>query len=172
MFPSSLNVWPYERIPTVIVRRFPYEEPHLLQVEFWISNGEFSGSTDIYVDREQLVEIGEALSQFPTRVDDVYEFLYGSEDPEKNFYRFFAMKAYTTNSLGRCAIQFAINRNTEMPEEGSCRFSLQASAGAVNKLGNLLQRFAELKHLEFRWSEDQAELFSDYCQEPLRDRRD
>lgn len=143
----------------IIVKRYPYEEPYHTQIEFIVSNGVFSGRTDIYCNVEDLKEIGKSLQNFPNKIADEYIYEYGSEKPEDRNYRHFWLKVYTVDSLGHCAIQFNINNNTEEPEEGICRFSILAEASAVNNLGKLFEKFSELKHLEFRWSPDEFEIF-------------
>jgi Mn-dependent DtxR family transcriptional regulator len=106
-----------------------------------------------------LKEIGKSLQSFPKRMDDEYIYEYGTEKAEERYYRHFWLKVYTVDSLGHCAIQFHINKNTEEPEEGICRFSICAEASAINRLGKLFETFSELKHLEFRWSPKESELF-------------
>ena len=148
--------------PLLIIRRYPYEEPYHLHLEFVVSNGSFSGATDIYCGVEELKEVGQALQKFPAKVGDEYRYEYGSEKPEDRFYRYFLIRAYTTDAVGHCALQFAINQNSDEPNEGMCRFSLWAEAASINRLGVLFEKFAELQHLELRWSPDEALLFEDY----------
>jgi hypothetical protein len=148
--------------PLLIVRRYPYEEPHHIHLEFVVSNGIFGGATDIYCNVEDLKEMGKALQNFPTEISDEYCYQYGSENPEDRFYRYFLIRVYTTDSVGHCAIQFAINKNSIEPNEGICRFSVQADAASLNRLGVLFEKFHELRHLEFRWSPNEAELFEEY----------
>ena len=148
--------------PLLIVRRYPYEEPHHTQLEFVVTNGSFGGSTDIYCNVENLKEIGVALQNFPVNIGDEYCYEYGSENPEDRFYRYFLIRAYTIDAAGHCAIQFVINRNSVEPDEGVCRFSIRADAASINRLGVLFEKFHELRHLELRWSPEEAELFEDY----------
>ena len=148
--------------PLIIVRRYPYEEPYHAHLEFVVSNGDFSGSTDIYCNVEDLKEIGQALQKFPAKVGDEYRYEYGSEQPEDRFYRYFMMRAYTTDSVGHCAVQFIINQNSHEPNEGVCRFSIRVEVASINRLGVLFEKFSELRHLEFRWSPDEAQLLEDY----------
>jgi hypothetical protein len=145
--------------PQIIVKRYPYEEPYHTQIEFFVSNGVFSGGTDIYCNVTDLSEIGKALQNFPKNIDDEYIYEYGSEKPEDRFYRHFWLKVYVISLLGRCAIQFHINNNTKEPNEGICRFSIIAEAAEVNNLGKLFEEFSRLNHLEFRWSQKESELF-------------
>jgi hypothetical protein len=153
--------------PRIIVRRYPYEEPYHTQVEFVVSNGGFRGSTDLYCSVEDLGEIGRALQNFPAKIGDEYRYEYGSEKPEDRFHRYFLMRAYTIGFVGRCALQFVINLNSEEPNEGVCRFSISMDAASVNRLGGLFEKFSELRHLEFRWSENETELFADYQPDTL-----
>jgi len=146
----------------IIVRRCPYEEPYHTQLEFVASNGAFHGRTDLYCAVEDLQEIGLALQKFPSRAGDEYCYEYGTEDPQVRFYRYFLLRAYTVDALGNCALQIAINLRAAEPEEGMCKFSLRADAASINRLGELFVQFAQLRHLEFRWSLRSAELFERY----------
>ena len=146
----------------IIVRRFPYEEPHHTQLEFIVSNGSFSGRTDIYCNVKDLEEIGHALQNYSGKMGDEYRYEYGSENPKDRYYRHFIIRVYPINEIGSCAIQFTINKNTEEPKEGVCRFSIQTHIGPINQLGILFEKFHQLRHLEFKWTPDEAELFKEY----------
>ena len=148
--------------PLIVVRRHPYEEPYHIHLEFVVSNGIFGGSTDIYCGVEEIKELGKALQNFPATVGDDYRYEYGSEKPEDRFYRYFLLRAYTTDSVGHCAVQFIINQNCGEPDEGVCRFSIKAEPASINLLGVLFEKFSELRHLEFTWSPDNVEMTNDY----------
>jgi len=75
------------------VVRTPYEEPYHTQITITASNGSFTGETDLYCGVDELIEIGQALARFPTKVPDEYEFIYGSANPADRFYRFFRFRA-------------------------------------------------------------------------------
>lgn len=143
----------------LIVRRHEYEEPYHTQLEFIASNGSFYASTDIYCGVQQIREIGEGLRQFPRKVGDEYRFEYGSEDPKDRYYRYFHLRAYTTDNVGHCAIQIKVNQNTIEPYEGQSTFSIRADAAQINRLGDLFLKLSELKELEFHWSPTEAEMF-------------
>jgi hypothetical protein len=130
-------------------------------LEFAVCNGTFSGSTDIYCGVEEMKELGKALQKFPATVGDDYRYEYGSAKPEDRFYRYFVLRAYTTDSVGHCAVQFIINQNFGEPDEGECRFSIKAEPASINLLGFLFEKFSELRHLEFRWSPDNVEMSND-----------
>ncbi len=148
----------------LIVRRVPYEEPHHTQLEIVVSNGAFSGSTDIYCNVSDLADIGRVLQTFPKVVGDEYKYEYGSSDPDSNFYRNFIIRFYAVGSCGSCALQVEINQNQSEPNEGVCRFSLKAEPASINRLGDLFVAFSELQHLEFKWipNTDFAELYKEY----------
>lgn len=145
--------------PLVIVRRYEYEEPYHTQLEFEITNGQFSGRTDLYCGVQEIKAIGEGLARFPSCIDDEFRYVHGSENPEDRCYRFFLLRAYITDLAGHCALQFKVNNNTNEPLEGMCAFSIPADAAAINRLGVMLTKFAELKHLELHWSLGEEELF-------------
>jgi hypothetical protein len=52
--------------PWIRVERAPYEEPYHTHISISVSNGTFSGRTDLYCGVEELMDIGRALAQFPT----------------------------------------------------------------------------------------------------------
>ena len=136
----------------IVVKRYPYEEPHHLQLEFFVSNGNFCGNTDIYCNVDDLITIGHASREFPSKIDDEYRYEYGSENPEDRYYRYFLLRAYTIDSVGHSAIQFSISNNQTEPNEGKCRFSIRADVASINRLGELFENFSKLEDLEFSWS--------------------
>ena len=133
------------------IRRIPYEEPHLLQLEITASNGIFVGQTDIYCNTSSVAEIGGALKKFPKFVGDEFRHEYGSSDPKDRNYRHFVLRAYTVGSWGKCALQISINQNQHEPDEGICLFSIEAEPASLNRLGDLLIAFSKLQHLELMW---------------------
>ena len=126
-------------------------------MEFFISNDGFSGNTDFYCNAEDLKTIGLALQKFPAKIGDEYRYEVGSENPKDRCYVYFLMRVYTVDSVGHCAIQFAININAVEPHEGICRFSIKADAVSINRLGILFEKFSELEDFEFEWSPELSE---------------
>ncbi len=151
--------------PFIIIRRRPYEEPYHTQLEITVSNGVFGGSTDIYCNVDDLAEIGCGLREFSAKISDDYRFEYGSENPATRFYRYFLLRAYALDSLGHCAIQFAMNLNEAEPNEGVCKLSIPAEPMAINRLGTLFESFGKLSHLELRWSPKHGRLYDNYQDE-------
>lgn len=138
--------------PQIIVKRYPYEEPYHIQLDFFVSNGRFNGNTDFYCNTEDLITIGQALLNFPLKIDDEFRYDPGSENPRDKCYDCFLLRVYTLDSVGHCAIQFAININGNELNKSACRFSIAADAASINRLGVLFEKFSRLEDLEFKWS--------------------
>ncbi len=141
----------------IIVKRYPYEEPHHIQLDFFASSDNFSGNIDFYCNTEDLKMIGKALQNFPSKIGDEYRYEVGSENSKDRWYMYFLLRVYTIDSVGHCAVQFAMNKNTSEPYEGTCRFSIQADAASINRLGVLFEKFSRLEDFEFEWSPQLSE---------------
>ena len=148
--------------PRVAIRRMPYEEPHNIHLEFVVSSGPFSGAVDVYFHRHEMEAIAARLKVFPVHVGDEYIFEYGSESPSLRAYRHLVLRAYCVDQVGHCALQFSINLNQAEPEEGVVRFSIPVEPAALNRLGELLEVFAQLRHLELVWSPITGALYEQY----------
>ncbi len=134
----------------IVIRRHPYEEPYLIHLEWLVSNGLFSGSLYLFCNVEDIRKIGEALTRFPRRPGDEYIYGYGSEESKSNCY--FALRAYTTDKCGHCALQLILDNYLDEPQDGKCQFSIRADTGSIQGLGKMLVRFADLQHLQLEWT--------------------
>ncbi len=150
--------------PSLLIRRLPYEEPYHTQLEFIVSNGLLAVKVDIYCSVRDIADIGNALVTFPKEIGDQYVYEYGSEDPAAKFYRHLRLRAYTVGSVGHCALQFTVNLNQPQPDEGTTQFSLKADPAEINRLGELLVTFSQLKHLELQWSPRESCLLEAYSE--------
>ncbi len=148
--------------PYLIVRRFPYEEPHLTELEFRASNGSFSGAIDFFCGVEDLAEIGAALKVFPSKAQDEFVYEYGSDDPDNRDYRRFRLRIYAVDHAGHCAVQFYADVREKTPNEGVCTFSIRAEPAALHRLGQLFENFHKLEHLELQWSPSGGALFTEH----------
>lgn len=150
--------------PWLVVRRFLYEEPHLTQLEFIVSNGAFSATADFYCNVDTIGEIGDALIAFPKRIPDEFMFEHGSEDPSERCYRYFKLRAYTLGPRGHVGLQVRVNLNNAPPNEGIAEFSFQAEPSQIHNLGLLMKRFMDLEHLELQWDLSGGGLFHTHQQ--------
>ena len=148
--------------PYIHIRRIPYEEPYHTQLEFRASNGTFAGVVDFYCNLDDLAEMATALKAFPAQSVDQYTYEYGSNEPGDRMYRYFRLRFYTTDHAGHCAVQFSVDLRNNAPEEGVCVFSFRVEPAAIHRLGQLLENFHKLQHLELRWSRAGGALFEDY----------
>ena len=133
------------------LKRYPFEEPNL-HLMFSASNGFFNGFLDYFCNANDLKEIGIALQSFPKKIPDDYLYEIGSKRPQDNFAYYFALHAYTIDQSGHCALQVVIDNRQAKPYEGECRFSIKAEPSAINRLGEMLLTFSNLKHLSMNWS--------------------
>jgi hypothetical protein len=122
--------------------RLIFQDDTLLWSEFKANNGSFKGQLEWYCTPSELEEIGKALSPFPNKIPDEYMYDWFC----------FAIKAYTYDRSGHCALQIYINNNKKKPEELECRFSIVAEAWAIHRLGELLKKFSTLKYKSLKWS--------------------
>lgn len=146
---------------SIRIQRFPYEEPYHLQLQLNAENGRFSGGFDFYTGVPWLKEFAASLQDFPKCIGDEVQFVDGSPRKEDRTHRHLLIRAYTVGNLGRCAVQFTFNNHEEEPKEGSASFSISADAAAINRLGQLLEKFSELEHLELFWSPHEGELYTE-----------
>ncbi len=137
--------------PSIVLQRYPYEEPHHLNLVLIASNDTFSGSLEYYCNADDLKEIGNTLKHFPKQVPDKYVYKLGSQAKEDNFAFFLELNAFTTDSAGHCALSVAINNNQQGPDSAACHFCMRTEASAINHLGNLLIQFGKLQHFELVW---------------------
>jgi hypothetical protein len=144
--------------PYLIIRRHPYEEPHHTQLEIIASNGRFSGAIDFYCNVQDIQLIGHELKRFPEKIGSDYYYRYGSKDSAGSAYRYFVLKAYTTNSCGHCALKFEFDLFEQDPNEGKSIFSIPTLPASLSRLGDLMVTFSELKHLELWWDGRNGEL--------------
>lgn len=144
---------------SIRIQRFPYEEPYHVQLDIAAENGRFSGRLDFYTGVQELKKLAADLQSFPKCFGDEVKFIYGSPHKDDRVYRHLVIRAYTIDGVGHCAIQFIFNNREEEPDEGTASFSIRADAGAINRLGKLLEKFSELKHLELYWSQLEGELY-------------
>ena len=134
------------------IQRYPYEEPHLLNLHFKASNGTFAGFLEFYCNTEELIEMGNKLSNFAQKVPDEYIYEVGSTKKKDNFAYHFYFRVYTIDKVGHSAIQVIIDNNETDIDEGACKFKIPAEPIDINKLGDLLLHFSKLEHKELYWT--------------------
>jgi hypothetical protein len=61
--------------------------------------------------------------------------------------------------LGHCAIHLRFNNNGELPDREISEFCIEAEPLALNRLGKLIEKFAQLKHEILYWDLISGELY-------------
>ncbi len=141
------------------ITRHPYEEPYHLNLEIEASNGSHVGTMQYYDNADSLISFAENLEVFPRHNSDVFLHELGSERPEDNFAFYFRFRAFTTNSIGGCAIQLRLNNNEKLPELALSEFCIEAEPAAINRLGKLFREFSELNALTLEWDGTDGKVF-------------
>lgn len=136
----------------ISIERVTYEEPYHLNLIMWASNGRVTGGLEFYVNAREILEWAVAMERFPLHAQSVELWEIGSEYPEDRFSVYFRMRLFTVDGLGHCALQFRFNNNEALPDREISEFCIPAEAAQINRLGQLLRGFAELKHLVLHWS--------------------
>lgn len=145
--------------PFIRIIRYPYEEPHHLNLVMSASNGHASGRLEIYLNAEDLLKWAEGMEKFPMHAQSVQLWELGSEYPEDRFAFYFRLRLFTVDSLGHCAIHFRFNNNAALPDREISEFCIRSEAAQVNRLGRLCREFAQLSHRVLYWSLTDGELY-------------
>jgi hypothetical protein len=145
--------------------RYPYEEPHHLDLRITASNGHTSGSLQFYVGAQELTHWAKEMETFPVHARSVLLWEYGSERNEDRCARYFRMRVFTEDLQGHSAIHFRFNNNEDLPEREVSEFCIRTDPAPINRLGQLFREFAKLRHEVLEWSPTSGHLF-----ESLEDR--
>ena len=152
------------RRPFIQITRHLYEEPYHLNLVILASNGIASGGLEFYSNTSDIEKLGSDLSNFQAHERENHIFELGSEIPKDNFGFYFRMRAYgkgkltlADNSKTRGYIQLRLNNNEPANVSFSdapllTDFHIETDFEGINKLGNLLNDFAKLKHQRLLWS--------------------
>jgi hypothetical protein len=145
--------------PFIRITRYPYEEPHHLNLVMSASNGQLVGKLEFYLNADALAEWATEMEEFPRHARSVVLWELGSERPEDRFAFYFRMRLFTTDSLGHGAIQLRFNNNAVLPEREVSEFCIRSEAAQINRLGNLLRQYSKLNHQVLDWSLTEGALY-------------
>jgi hypothetical protein len=147
------------RKPYIRIARFPYEEPYHVHLNIEASNGRQALFLEVFDNADSLHRLAENLEAFPRHNRDVFLWELGSEYPEDRWAYYFRFRVFVTDTVGHCAIQIRFNNNRNLPNREIGEFCITAEAGQINRLGQLLRKFAELKHEVLVWDGDGGTLY-------------
>lgn len=145
--------------PSIRITRLPYEEPYHVNLVLDVSNGQRSWELEIYDNAESLVSLAENLKVFPRHRDDVFLWELGSEYPEDRWAYYFRFRVFVIDGAGHSAIQIRFNNNKNLPEREVVEFCIKAEPAQINRLGQLCEEFAKLKHELLVWEGNDGSLF-------------
>lgn len=147
--------------PFLRITRHPYEEPHLLNLFVAASNGRQRGELEIYANAEDLTAFASGLRGFPKKSGDPVLWELGSERPEDRFAFSFRLRAFQARPGGLCAIEVRLCNNRKPPGREVSEFSIEAFPADLDRLADLLERFARLEHRVLEWRVADGELHAD-----------
>ena len=145
--------------PGIVIRRYPDmdDDPDLTQFEFAATNGGSALSVLLYDSASRFSEIGAALAAFPRSSSDRWETSFGWQGSAASL----TFRAFTTGGGRTCAIGFSAAVEGNDVVRSDVAFAMESEAAAVNRLGQLLNQYARLKHIDLFWSPTDGELFAD-----------
>ena len=139
------------------ITRIPYEEPSHVKLIVSASNGEQSGSLEIYDGAASLLDTATALTDFPFNQQS-YTWELGSEDPKVRFGFYFLFEVKLIDPQGHAFIHFRMNNNEDLPDKAMAEFSIRTEIAGINRLGNLFQAFARLDSEQLTWDGSNGEI--------------
>lgn len=145
-------------MPFIRIDRFPYEEPHHINLVLEASNDSCCTKFEYYCNSSDLSDIAENLESFPRHESDVYLYEFGSERKEDRWSYYFRFRVFQIDGKGHCAIQIRTNNNQELPNLEISEFCILAEASQINRLGKLFRKFSKLNHEAFVWNVVDGEL--------------
>jgi hypothetical protein len=134
---------------SIIIRRYPYEEPHHLNLRLSASNGRASGELDYYCNTSDLETFGAELLGFTGKGKLAYTL--GSERPEDRFAHFLNIEVIAIDSRGHCAICIVMANNFAPPSKERSEFCIAADVADIKRLGSLMIGFSRLRHFTLDW---------------------
>lgn len=141
--------------------RIPYEEPYHLRLWIKASNGRLRGELEYYCNANDLRELGAQMRAYTGNREQDIVYQLGSEVPEDRCAFFLSLRVGAINSRGHCCVIIRLNNNEAAPHNEVTEFAIPAEVADINRLGELLTRFGELRHRRLDWRVTTGELHGD-----------
>ncbi|QOV89915.1 hypothetical protein [Humisphaera borealis] len=141
--------------------RTPYEEPYHLCLLIRASNGRLRGELEYYCNASDIQELGSQLRRYSGDREKEIVYELGSEKPEDRFAFFLSLRVKAINLRGHCCVSVRLNNNDSRPDREITEFSIPAEVADVNRLGDLLTGFGQLRHRRLIWHVTTGELLED-----------
>ena len=140
------------------ISRAPYEEPYHLNLKISASNGRLSGELEYYCNADDLPRIGQEMRAYTGKKDADIVYELGSEKPEDRFAFFLSLRVQAIDSRGHCCVIIRLNNNESPPDGEMSEFAIRAEVADINRLGELLAEFGQLRHRLLLWRVINGEL--------------
>ncbi len=140
------------------ITRIPYEEPYHLNLEITASNGSMRGELEYYCNAKDLMHVGSEMRAYAGNQEAIIVYELGSEKPQDRFAFFLSIRVKAVDSRGHCQVRIRLNNNAPPPEGELTEFSIAAEVADINRLGELLVEFGQLKHRVLVWQVTAGEL--------------
>jgi hypothetical protein len=147
--------------PFIRIVRYPYEEPHLINLVVAASNGRQHGELEIYANAEDLAAVARDFREFPKRKDDTVLWELGSKCPEARFAFYYRLRVFQVAANGQCAVELRFNNNQMPPDREILEFSIHALPSDLDRLANLFEQFSRLEQRVLEWNVIDGELCED-----------
>ncbi|WP_218951147.1 hypothetical protein [Desulfoluna butyratoxydans] len=145
--------------PSIKIIRYPYEEPHHLNLVMEATKGHIQGRLEFYCNASDLIELANELEAFPRYSSAVYLWELGSERGEDRFAHYFRLRLFTTDSVDHCAIQLRFNNNEDLPDREVAEFCIEADHSELNHFGKLVRKFSKLEHEVLYWERSGGQIY-------------
>jgi hypothetical protein len=143
------------------ISRTPYEEPYHLRLRITASNGRLCGELEYYCSADDLLTLGAEMRAYSGNREREIAYQLGSEKPEERFAFSLSLRVRAIDSRGDCRVIVRLNNNESSPDTEVTEFSIPAEVADVNRLGELLAGFGELRHRLLIWRVTSGELMED-----------
>ena len=145
--------------PGIVLRRHPdaEDEPWLLHLEIGATNGMFAVRQQVFLGGEEFRAFGVELSRFPISADHRPELVSGSAGVRHQAPSI-SLAAYLDGLQSglRCK---SVDHGGRASSDAEVVFSIAVEVAGINRLGALVQEFADLKHSDLIWTIKSGDLF-------------
>lgn len=121
----------------------------LIHYQIEVTNGITSNSLDFYANKNEFIEFGNQLKQFPSNIKEEVIYELGEKDKHSAYYML--MKVYCYQPYGYTAINVKIENGGTDPYHNKAVFSITTMPASINKLGKILSSWNPKIESEIEW---------------------
>lgn len=144
----------------ITIRRTPYEEPYHLNLRIAASNGRLCGELEYYCNSDDLSKIGAELRCYSGKKGAEFVYELGSEESKDNFLFFLSLRVKAIDLCGHCCVVIRLNNNQLDVDREVIELGIAADTADINRFGELLEEFGQLKHRILVWRVTSGDLLN------------